>query len=379
MSIAFLWQCQPPSLRRVQLIHGSFSSVLSTLGQQALELQLERFFTVWAWKWDIEQHTHFSVDLGAPLHPLSPCLVPIVDEYASTLPDSTLAFVLAPPYIVPSTAFSSRRFPSSVIHQVVLRIPPREEPQPPQSLDLPAGKVAVKDLVPVSTNPISRGLDPITLAQLTQKSVESTTVKTFMAMADVGRAMDPRQLKWGWPGYLSFGKGTQAKPAEDPTLPAVPQSRLPTTADEASTDGDDDKPHEAYLGVPNVRKSLELDRESLQEALSDNQSIASGQRVSSCPSPSPAVVCPGEGDVEEDTVKGEGDYSKALDFEEAPDASETLHSVHPETEPTQPPPPVLPTLRASIVNLAEPTSPAVTRKWRVWQMTVGPLIVSVGF
>jgi hypothetical protein len=26
----------------------------SSLGQQALELQLERFFTVWAWKWDIQ-------------------------------------------------------------------------------------------------------------------------------------------------------------------------------------------------------------------------------------------------------------------------------------------------------------------------------------
>ena len=24
------------------------------MGQQALELQLERFFTVWAWKWDVE-------------------------------------------------------------------------------------------------------------------------------------------------------------------------------------------------------------------------------------------------------------------------------------------------------------------------------------
>ncbi len=28
--------------------------MLLNLGQQALELQLERFFTVWAWKWDIE-------------------------------------------------------------------------------------------------------------------------------------------------------------------------------------------------------------------------------------------------------------------------------------------------------------------------------------
>ena len=37
--------------------------MLSNLGQQALELQLERFFTVWAWKWDIEDED-FGIHLG---------------------------------------------------------------------------------------------------------------------------------------------------------------------------------------------------------------------------------------------------------------------------------------------------------------------------
>ncbi len=46
-----------------QLLHGSFTSVLSTLGQQALELQLERFFTIWAWKWDFEDED-FGSHLG---------------------------------------------------------------------------------------------------------------------------------------------------------------------------------------------------------------------------------------------------------------------------------------------------------------------------
>lgn len=363
--------------------------MLSTLGQQALELQLERFFTVWAWKWDVEQHTNFSVDLGAPLHPLTPYLVPIVDDYASTLPDTMLVFVLAPPHIIPSTAFSSRRFPSSIIHHVVLRIPPREEPRPPQSPELPDDKVVAKDLVPVSTSLTARGLDPTTVALLTQKSVESATANTFMAMANVTRAMDPRQLKWGWPGYLSFGKGAQAKLADDPQLSAVPQLSPPATTGGASPDGSEDKSHEAYRGVPDGPKSLEVDRESLQEALSDNQSIASGQRMSPSPSSTPArasVHLGGEGGVDEDGVKpaeGEGEDSKALDhLEEVPDASEapaSIHSVPPETEPTQPLPPALPTLRPSTVNLAEPTNPAATRKWRVWQMTVGPLIVSVGF
>ena len=37
-----------------KLLHGSFSSILSNLGQEVLELQLERFFTIFAWKWDPE-------------------------------------------------------------------------------------------------------------------------------------------------------------------------------------------------------------------------------------------------------------------------------------------------------------------------------------
>ena len=36
---------------------------MTNLGQQALELQLERFFTVWAWKWDYEDD-NFGTHLG---------------------------------------------------------------------------------------------------------------------------------------------------------------------------------------------------------------------------------------------------------------------------------------------------------------------------
>ena len=55
-----------------QLTHGSFTSVFSTLGQQALELQLERFFTPWAWSWNLEDHHDFQEHLGIPalLHEL---------------------------------------------------------------------------------------------------------------------------------------------------------------------------------------------------------------------------------------------------------------------------------------------------------------------
>ena len=50
---------------RFQLTHGSFTSILSALGKEALELQLERFFTVWAWSWNLEDGHEFGPHLGA--------------------------------------------------------------------------------------------------------------------------------------------------------------------------------------------------------------------------------------------------------------------------------------------------------------------------
>lgn len=48
-----------------QLIHGSLTSILGSLGREALELQLERFFTVWAWTWNIEDGHDLGTYLGA--------------------------------------------------------------------------------------------------------------------------------------------------------------------------------------------------------------------------------------------------------------------------------------------------------------------------
>ena len=48
----------------LQLTHGSFTSILANLGQQALELQLERFFTVWAWSWNLEDGHNFGESFG---------------------------------------------------------------------------------------------------------------------------------------------------------------------------------------------------------------------------------------------------------------------------------------------------------------------------
>ncbi|KAG5336717.1 hypothetical protein C0989_011999 [Termitomyces sp. Mn162] len=52
-----------------KLTHGSFTTILSTIGQEGLELQLERFFTVWAWSWNLEEGAEFGEHLAN--HPIS--------------------------------------------------------------------------------------------------------------------------------------------------------------------------------------------------------------------------------------------------------------------------------------------------------------------
>ena len=49
----------------VQLTHGSFTSTLNTPGPRALELRFEKLFTVWVWKWDIQEDLEFGNCLGA--------------------------------------------------------------------------------------------------------------------------------------------------------------------------------------------------------------------------------------------------------------------------------------------------------------------------
>ena len=60
---------------RFKLIHGSFTSILAELGHEALELQLERFFTVWAWSWNLEAKAQIVDQLGESIGDISRCCV----------------------------------------------------------------------------------------------------------------------------------------------------------------------------------------------------------------------------------------------------------------------------------------------------------------
>ncbi|KAI0246709.1 hypothetical protein BJV78DRAFT_1348660 [Lactifluus subvellereus] len=220
-----------------KLTHGSFTSILDTLGQQALELQLERFFTVWAWMWDIQEDAEFSSCLGVPLHPLYKSIGLVLDDFVLDHPflKNCAPFVLAYPHIIPSTNYTTHPPSSALPFYVRSRL--RITPTPPQ----PA---TPSEHSPTTSKP---GTDILVSSMNATREAMEATGQAFVA---IGASMDVR--KWSWPGYLTFNKGTPRK--------AGAQEQQPTDVEK----GSEKVPAESVAGEPVPR----VDRDSLHEAMS---------------------------------------------------------------------------------------------------------------
>lgn len=242
-----------------KLTHGSFANILFTLGQQALELQLERFFTVWAWKWDIEEDTDFASYLGVHLHPLSPQLSSILDTFTPSELGDACAFVLAPPYVIPSTKFSASRYPTSLVRYILSRIPPIPCSEPtalPVLTDATATSSTIRasnsgPQSPISSPPYNEGSSVI-------PEVPSGSVSTLMP----SMSMDIRNLKWNW---WTFGKESP-KPAAASAASSSAVESLPTSVGE---DASPKAPGSRKAEQAGEKSSLiDVDAESLREAIS---------------------------------------------------------------------------------------------------------------
>ncbi|EPQ56355.1 hypothetical protein GLOTRDRAFT_138110 [Gloeophyllum trabeum ATCC 11539] len=204
--------------------HGSFTHIIDTLGQPALESYLERFFTVWAWKWDIEDDSEFGDHLGVPLHPLFKSLTPILDTFSSDIPSSVAALLLVPPHVVPSTRFTSFALPSSLARHLLSIVshphrPPTSRKSSKQALQAlstvassskpsPAPR---STLTPLQDDPILTKNGTIKASAGHQRSGSLFTMSNMNMSVNMDlSSMDVR--KWSWPGYLSFGKGSGSKP-----------------------------------------------------------------------------------------------------------------------------------------------------------------------
>ncbi|KAJ7698968.1 hypothetical protein B0H17DRAFT_1257950 [Mycena rosella] len=332
---------------KFKLRHGSFASVLAAFGQQALELQLERFFTVWAWSWDLEDGPEFGEHLGPPLHPLQNSLLPHLDEFSSRLPDEVVVIAVFPPYVIPSTRYTDMPYPPALPNFLLSLLPPTQHlfSPPPAAAD--------------TTIKVSKALPPLPDPEPRRKldaSKHDEDAKTFLGMnLDLNVKMD--MPKWNWPGYLTFGKGGK----RPPDLLAV----TPMNENRGS-------PQE----TPGFERTMnfEVDRSALEDAMhseriplprANTADAADGHSISE-------TIVPRK---EDDPADGSGAPAEAA----APEAQADV-SDEPAHEPEAPvtPEPALPNtpepepaeFSATTVHLAPVEDPQATRRRRLYYLVV---------
>ncbi|KAF8916240.1 hypothetical protein CPB85DRAFT_348549 [Mucidula mucida] len=189
-----------------KLKHGSMTHILASLGQQALELQLERFFTPWAWSWEIEEANIFGRHLGAPINPKHRPITQLLDATCPQIP----SIIITPLYVIPSTSFTQAHYPTSLPRLISTLLPPPSSPLIPEE---PLG----------DTHPNS---------DLNEGRVAPST---FLGMPSMNLNMN-MSLKLNWPGYLTF-KGKRAEqtspsstPPPDPTIEYAGTEQRPEDA-----------------------------------------------------------------------------------------------------------------------------------------------------
>ncbi|KAH9967124.1 hypothetical protein BC827DRAFT_1171687 [Russula dissimulans] len=256
-----------------KLTHGSFTFLLGTLGRQALELQLERFFTVWAWMWDIQEGSEFGNCVGVPLHPLYKSIRPLLDDFIldHLFLKNCAPFVVARSYLISSSGYATRPPPPALPLYVRSRL--RGTPTPPQ----PA----------TPSEPFSTTIGATTLmskpgTEFLASSMSATREAmeaTGHAFVTIGASMDVR--KWGWPGYLTFNKGAPSKAASSSQGGPPADVKNSEAEEEKSKSMEGAADSDGVVGVggdrvsPSPSPSLEaagvrgdVDRESLHEAMS---------------------------------------------------------------------------------------------------------------
>ncbi|KAG2113121.1 uncharacterized protein F5147DRAFT_682800 [Suillus discolor] len=199
-----------------KLTHGSFTSILNSFGQEALELQLERFFTVWAWSWDLSKSFELNEDLGLSLHPLYPAILPLLDTFSSQLPAGLDALFLSPPHVVPSTGYRQSNYPPALSRHLLSLIPrhlPHHEADDGTEAFSPTEKGATAN---TAAKEVGSGGNPSS---------------GFLGMpSSLAMSMDVRN--WSWPGALTFGKGAEPK---SPVTEREGMKPNPSVAESVST------------------------------------------------------------------------------------------------------------------------------------------------
>ncbi|KAI8974529.1 hypothetical protein BD414DRAFT_468058 [Trametes punicea] len=260
-----------------KLSHGSFTSVLSNLGQEILELQLEMFFTVWAWEWNMEDQD-FGTHLGIPLHPLHDKLTLLVEEFEHKLPQESMTLALIPPYVIPPR---SSRYPAALVRFLSSRITLRPMFHLGSKLRI---EVSSPSAVDASSKAVTSAAPPGVKHQggPDKDSTGANTLLSVPSLSSLNLGLNMKNLKWSWPDYLTFGKpGAGSKSSTAPQTPSAAAD--PNTSDAQKEGGESSKSkdqwsHGAITG--SVRETLDVDAASLLEAIS-TESIGAHTRAAS--------------------------------------------------------------------------------------------------
>jgi len=373
---------------------------------------LERFFTVWAWSWDTEEQPDFCSHLGGfpsafptqrffgvlilfrvgrPLHPHYKALASQFEPLNDVLPAQSILFALSPSGLIPSPRFFEFS-PSPVLVQHLRSILPEyfpSDPHPPADQESDSGSIKA-----VTSNDNNSGQHPTVGFSL-----------PTIPMPAVNLNMDVRNLKWNWPGYLTFGKnskdkekqkksrgaGDEQKPETEPESKPNTEGDGGATADVPATDNDtpgsDPPKEEEKLGV-----EVEVDTVSLADAIESENSYPGSSKEHSpgIGSPSEAPPSPAArtiGPVPDDNTTPTAVQSTDLvpvsrETEETPQQPTSTEPPSPGPEEELPPtisgplpPPV--TFSQAPVHLAPPGHPLRTTRRRLYYLTVRcPLRVS---
>ncbi|KAF9777314.1 hypothetical protein BJ322DRAFT_1097135 [Thelephora terrestris] len=351
---------------------------LGYLGPTSLELQLERFFTVWAWSWDMEEQPDFCSHLGRPLHPYYKVLASQFEPLDDILPEGVIHFALSPSGLIPSPRFS-RSSPSPALVQHLRSILPEYIPSVPHSTPDPESEIK-----PTSSNDNATG----------QRSTGGFALPTI-PMPAVHLNMDVRNLKWN---SKDKEKQKNAKVVEDERKPDSELETKPDAGGERGTPldapvvGDDVPGSDPQKEEEKVEVEAEVDTVSLVDAMgseishggsSNGHSPGSGTPGETPPSPATRTIAPPSED--DATPTAIQPVNPALDAQEGSNeaSEEPTPTRPPSPNPVEMPPAILePTLprvnfSQTLVHLAPLGHPLRTIKRRLYYLMKEDVTVAI--
>ncbi|KAJ3976427.1 hypothetical protein EV361DRAFT_295472 [Lentinula raphanica] len=316
---------------RFKLTHGSFTTILSTLGQQALELQLERFFTVWAWSWNIEDGLDFGQHLETPLHPLYRRILPLLDAFSDDIPDTMIPLAVTSTHALPSSRFSDALLPAILTRHLLSLVA-----DPTESLPLTPSTSSVHD----GTLRPKRPPDPDhPVNDEETNKTNDTTRSTFMGMGmpnmDVGR--------WSWLTLGGGKNGNKTTKGQKNEVERNVAENLDTTK-------------EATSQIPNVS----VDQNALDDAISSEGAMSEHSPVSR--------------DAESGVERGFITTAELDSSSTIPD--DQIESPSPESPPHSPPP-VPREFRTTVVHLPENPQSFQTTTRKIYYLNKHPFLIAL--